>query len=312
MSVRMMKAWRIHGYGAADVLICDDVLVPEIGPDQVRIRTYAAGINPADWRTRNGHFSAIRPATFPLTLGLDVAGTVELAGPQVRGFRPGDRVIARAEGAFAEFVVAKAVDVAHAPNAIPLEHAAGIPVAAGTAWLVLFEAAAVRRGQTILILGASGGIGTFATQLAKRAGARIVGTTSARNVDFVRSLGADEVIDYQKGEFTSALAPVDTVVDLVGPTAQDTAWPLLREGGRFVSIVAPPDKQKAAHRNATPIFGRGPRPIDGDLLKEIVNLVDRQELRVVVETAFSFSKAPQAISLSESGRSRGKIVLTLP
>ncbi|MCZ3378172.1 zinc-binding dehydrogenase [Rhizobium sp. AG207R] len=128
----------------------------------------------------------------------------------------------------------------------------------------------------------------------------------------MRSLGADEVIDYQKGEFTSALAPVDTVVDLVGPTAQDTAWPLLREGGRFVSIVAPPDKQKAAHRNATPIFGRGPRPIDGDLLKEIVNLVDRQELRVVVETAFSFSKAPQAISLSESGRSRGKIVLTLP
>lgn len=157
MSVGMMKAWRIHGYGAADVLICDDVLVPEIGPDQVRIRTYAAGINPADWRTRNGHFSAIRPATFPLTLGLDVAGTVELAGPQVRGFRPGDRVIVRAEGAFAEFVVAKAVDVAHAPNAIPLEHAAGIPVAAGTAWLVLFEAAAVRRGQTILILGASGG-----------------------------------------------------------------------------------------------------------------------------------------------------------
>ncbi|MGK6317172.1 NADP-dependent oxidoreductase [Neorhizobium sp. DT-125] len=308
----MMKAWRIHGYGAPDVLVCDDMPVPEIGPDEVLIRTYAAGINPADWRTRNGQFSAMRPATFPLTLGLDVAGTVEAAGAQANGFRPGDKAIARAEGALAEFVVARAADVAHAPNSIPLEHAAGIPVAAGTAWLVLFDAAAIRRGQTVLILGASGGIGAFATQLAKRAGARVIGTTSARNADLVRSLGANEVVDYHQGELASALAPVDTVIDLVGPAAQEAAWPLLREGGRFVSIVAPPDKHKAAKGNATAIFGRGPRPIDGSLLKEIVDLVDRQELRVVVEAAFSFSKAPQAISLSESGRSRGKIILTLP
>jgi NADPH:quinone reductase-like Zn-dependent oxidoreductase len=312
MVVRMMKAWRIHGYGAPDVLVCDDVPVPDIGPDEVLIRTCAAGINPADWRTRNGQFSAMRPATFPLTLGLDVAGTVEAAGAQANGFRPGDKAIARAEGALAEFVVARAADVAHAPNSIPLEHAAGIPVAAGTAWLVLFDVAAIRRGQTILILGASGGIGAFATQLAKRAGARVIGTTSARNADLVRSLGANEVVDYHQGELASALAPVDTVIDLVGPAAQEAAWPLLREGGRFVSIVAPPDKHKAAEGNATAIFGRGPRPIDGSLLKEIVDLVDRQELRVVVEAAFSFSKAPQAISLSESGRSRGKIILTLP
>jgi NADPH:quinone reductase-like Zn-dependent oxidoreductase len=311
MSARKMKAWRIHSYGGPETLILDDAPIPEIGSDGVLIRTHAASINPADWRTRAGQFRTMRPATFPLTMGLDVAGIVEAVGRNVHNVHPGDKVIARAEGAFAEFVGVDSAYVAHAPRSIPLELAAGIPVAAGTAWLTLFDAAKIHRGQTLLILGALGGIGTFAVQLSRRAGVRVIGTTSAQNIDLVRSLGADQVFDYRGSSLAAPQIQVDTVIDLVGPAAQDQAWPLLRQGGRFISIVAPPDRQKAAESDAVVIFGRGPRPIDRELLKEIVDLVDRQELCVVVEAVLPFSKTPDAISLSESGRARGKILLTM-
>lgn len=283
--------------------------MPEIGTDEVLIKVRAAAINPADWRTRNGQFQAMRPMAFPAILGLDVSGTVEVVGAQVSRVKRRDAVIARAEGAFAEYVAVKSEDVALAPTTIPLVDAAGIPVAAGTAWLVLFDVVKSVEGQSILIHGASGGVGSFAVQFAKRAGAHVIATASAQNIELVRSLGATQVVDYRATDLASVGTKIDVVLDLVGREVQEASWPLLREGGLLVSIVSPPDNAAASHHKARTAFGRGNRRIDGALLEEIVRMVDEEKLRVVTHRTFPLSEARHAIELSEHRRAGGKIIL---
>jgi NADPH:quinone reductase-like Zn-dependent oxidoreductase len=302
-----MKAIRIHDYGEADALVYEDAPIPEPPPDGVLIKVHAAGVNPVDWKIRKGLMRAMRPLQFPAIMGSDIAGTIALAGPLVTRLKEGDRVIARVDGAYAEFAAAKTDAVAPAPSSIPLAHAAGIPIAAGTAWTVLFDAANVRAGQKVLIQGGSGGVGIFAVQLAKLAGAHVVATTSGPNVAMVKSLGADEVVDYRAVDVASNVKDVDLVVDCVGGETLKRSFGLLRKGGLLITIVAPPDEALAKQHGVTARFERG--NMNGIRLQEISGLIDAGKLKVVIEKELPLAEAKAAHQLSESGRARGKIIL---
>ena len=216
-------------------------------------------------------------------------------------------MIARVDGAYAEFAAAKTDAVAPAPTTIPLAHAAGIPIAAGTAWTVLFDAANVRAGQKVLIQGGSGGVGIFAVQLAKLAGAHVIATTSGPNVAMVKSLGADEVVDYRAVDVASTVKDVDLVVDCVGGETLKRSFGLLRKGGLLITIVAPPDEALAKQHGVTARFERG--NMNGIRLQEISGLIDAGKLKVVIEKELPLAQAKAAHELSESGRARGKIIL---
>ena len=237
-----MKAIRIHEYGGWDVLTYEDAPIPVFGSDEILIKVHSAGVNPIDWKTREGGLKDIRPYTMPVILGWDVAGIVESVGVLVTRFKIGDKVLEKLEsgrnGGYAEYVVTKSYDVAHAPKSISLEHAAGIPLACQTAWTALFDKANLQKGQSILIHAAAGGVGHFATQLAKAAGAKVIATASSSNVDLVKSLGADEVIDYKTEDFSSLVKNVDVVLDIIGGETRAKSWQCLRKGGILVSVVA--------------------------------------------------------------------------
>jgi NADPH:quinone reductase-like Zn-dependent oxidoreductase len=304
-----MKAVRIHEYGDANVLKYEDAPVPDIGPDGVLIRVRAAGVNPVDWKIRKGLMKAVRPLQFPAIVGADVAGTVERVGVLVTRFKPGDAVVARVEGAYAEFAAAKTDAVGPAPKGLSLAHAAGLPIAAGTAWTLLFEAARVAPGQKVLIHGGSGGVGTFAVQFAKLAGLYVIATTSAVNIALVRSLGADEVIDYRSDNFATKIKDVDLVLDNVGGETLKNSYAVVRKGGLLLSIAAPPDDELAKQHGITSRFERG--NINGIRLQEIAGLIDVGKLRVIVEKEFPLSEASFAHELSETGHVRGKIILNV-
>jgi NADPH:quinone reductase-like Zn-dependent oxidoreductase len=302
-----MKAIRIHDYGETDVLTYEDAPIPKPTPDGMLIKIHAAGVNPVDWKVRKGLMRTMRPLQFPAIMGSDIAGTVALAGPLVTRFKEGDRVIARVDGAYAEFAVAKTDAVAPAPKTIPLAHAAGIPIAAGTAWTVLLDAANVSAGQKVLIQGASGGVGIFAVQLAKLAGAHVIATTSGPNAAMVKSLGADEVVDYRAVDVASTVKDVDLVVDCVGGETLKRSFASLRKGGLLITIVSPPDEALAKQHGVTARFERG--NMNGVRLQEISGLIDAGKLKVVIEKELPLTEAKTAHALSESGRARGKIIL---
>ncbi len=240
-----MKAIRIHDYGEADVLTYEDAPMPKPTADGMLIKIHAAGVNPVDWKVRKGLMRTIRPLQFPAIMGSDIAGTVALVGPLVTRFKEGDQVIARVDGAYAEFAAAKTDAVAPAPKTIPLAQAAGIPIAAGTAWTVLFDAANTSAKQKVLIQGASGGVGIFAVQLAKLAGAHVIATTSGPNAAMVESLGAEEVVDYRSVDVAATVKDVDVVVDCVGGETLKRSFASLRKGGLLITIVSPPDEALA-------------------------------------------------------------------
>lgn len=304
-----MKAVRIHEYGNATVLKYEDAPVPDIGPDGVLIRVRAAGVNPVDWKIRKGLMKAVRPLQFPAVVGADVAGTVERVGALVTRLKPGDAVVARVEGAYAEFAAAKTDAVGPAPKSISLEHAAGLPIAAGTAWTVLFDAARLSSGQRVLIHGGAGGVGTFAVQLAKLAGLYVIATSSATNVRLVKSLGADEAIDYRSGDFAAKMKDVDFVLDSVGGDTLKSSYGVVRKGGLLLSIVSPPDEELAKQYGITARFERG--NINGTRLQELAGLIDVGKLQVIVEKEFPLSDAAYAHELSEAGHVRGKIILNV-
>lgn len=304
-----MKAVRIHEYGNATVLKYEDAPVPDIGPDGVLIRVRAAGVNPVDWKIRKGLMKAVRPLQFPAVVGADVAGTVERVGALVTRLKPGDAVVARVEGAYAEFAAAKTDAVGPAPKSISLEHAAGLPIAAGTAWTVLFDAARLSSGQRVLIHGGAGGVGTFAVQLAKLAGLYVIATSSAANVRLVKSLGADEAIDYRSGDFAAKMKDVDFVLDSVGGDTLKSSYGVVRKGGLLLSIVSPPDEELAKQYGITARFERG--NINGTRLQELAGLIDVGKLQVIVEKEFPLSDAAYAHELSEAGHVRGKIILNV-
>jgi NADPH:quinone reductase-like Zn-dependent oxidoreductase len=302
-----MKAIRIHDYGSADVLRFEDAPLPEIGPDEVLIKIHGAGVNPVDWKLRNGLMRQARPLRFPAILGADAAGTIERVGAVVSRFKPGDAVVARVDGAYAEFAAVKTDAVGRAPKSIPLAHVAALPIAAGTAWTVLFEVASLKPGARILIQGGAGGVGTFAIQLAKLAGFHVIATTSGPNRAMVESLGADQVIDYRAEDVARAVKDVDLVFDTVGGETLKQSFGLARKGGQLLSIVSPPDEAQAKAHGIDARFVRS--NITGTRLEEIGGLIDAGKIKVMIEREFPLSEAKEALALSETGRVRGKIVL---
>ena len=308
-STKTMKAVQIHEYGGIDKLVYEDTAVPVPAPDEVLIRVHAAGVNPVDWKIRQGHMATQAKHKLPLILGWDVAGTVVQSGSLVTTFNEGDRVFARLDimrnGAYAEYAVAKVCEVAHSPN-IPLNISAGVPLASQTAWSGLFEIGSLKPGQKILIHGASGGVGIFAIQLAKLAGAYVIGTTSNENVDFIKSLGADEVIDYKNEDFSKIVKNADMVFDTIGGETQAKSWQVIKKGGILVSTLQVDEKAAAKHEVIAKTFMV---VSNGARLQEIGKLIDKGTLRVVIDREFSLEEVKQAHQYSETGKARGKIIL---
>src|SRR5580765_5086610 len=240
-----MKAFILDRYGSADHVRAGDVPNPELREDDVLIEVHAAGVNLLDSKIRSGEFKRILPYRLPLILGHDVAGVVVRVGPRVRRFTPGDEVYARPAdgriGAFAEFIATKEDDVAIKPKALTMEEAASIPLVGLTAWQALIERASLKHGHKVLIHAGSGGVGTFAIQLAKHVGATVATTTSTANVDLVRSLGADIVIDYKKEDFSHVLRDYDVVLSSQDKATLEKSLRVLKPGGQLISISGPPD-----------------------------------------------------------------------
>jgi NADPH:quinone reductase-like Zn-dependent oxidoreductase len=306
-----MKTVCIYSYGGPEVLVYEDAPRPHPLAGEVRVRVHAAGINPVDWKIREGHLKEMLHHTLPLVLGWDVSGVVESLGSAVTRFKVGDEVFSRPDisrdGAYAEFIVIKESEVALKPHSIDHIHAAALPLAGLTAWQSLFDAGGLAAGQRVLIHAAAGGVGSLAVQLAKWKGAWVIGTASGRNHDFLRQLGVDQPVDYETVRFEEAVQPVDVVFDTMGGEVQARSWKVLKRGGILVSIVSPPSAESAVANGVRQAFVFT-QP-NAAQLAEIAKLVAAEKLKAIVETVLPLSDATRGQELSERGHTRGKIVL---
>lgn len=306
-----MKAVRIHEYGGPDVLRCEEAPQPSPGRGEVLIRVRAAGINPVDWKIREGKLKTLIRHRLPLIPGWDVSGDVESVGPDVSDFKVGDAVYSRPDisrnGAYAEYIAVRASEVAHKPQSLDHVHAAAVPLAGLTAWQALFDAAKLASGQRVMIHAAAGGVGHFAVQLAKWKGAYVIGTASSRNTDFLRSLGVDEVIDYTAMRFEEQVRDLDIVFDTVAGETERRSWQVLKRGGTLVSILNPLSKLKGLLHGvrAKFIFVQP----NARQLGELAHLIDEGRIKPVVETVLPLNEAREAQILSQRGHVRGKLVL---
>ena len=308
MSTSVMRAIRIHDYGGPEALVLEQAPCPEPQSGEVLVRILAAGVNPADWKMRLGMYKAFMPFTFPWTPGLDGAGIVEAVGANVTGWRSGQAVYGRIQGSYAEYAKAPASDVQPKPDILTFEQAASVPVGALTAWQAVIEIAEVQSGQRILVHGAAGGVGNYAVQFAKMRGAHVLGTASASNLDFIRSLGAEEAIDYNAAPFETVVRDLDVVIDTVGGDLPERSLRVIRRGGLLVSAAArmAPDFGKDQGVR-TPELGR-PGP---EKLAQINQLLESKQIRPAVGKVFALSEAKQAHELSQTGHGRGRIILRI-
>ncbi len=313
-----MKAIVINRFGGREVLQRIEVPKPEPGEGEVLVRVKAAGVNPVDWKIRAGYLKEFYPYKFPLILGWDLAGSVEQVGYSARRFRPGDDVYAYCrrpviqQGAYAEYIAIPESYLAMRPKTISAEEAGAIPLAALTAYQAVHDAAELKAGETILILGASGGVGSFAVQFSRIAGARVIGVASQKNHAYLRGLGAAETVDYAAGDFRSAvksLAPlgVDVVFDCFGAEALANGLDCVKPGGRAVSILVRDDKGQAAKTRVRHhyVFVEPNVPE----LDHIRQLVEAGKLKVHLSATFPLAEAAKAHEAMETGHTRGKIVL---
>ena len=311
-----MKAVRIHEFGGPEVLRFEEAPRPEPGRGEVLVRVRATGLNPVDAAMRSGRMAP--KGGMPKGVGLDFSGTIERVGPGVKGSMPGDEVYGRTAfgqpGAEAEFVVTRVEDIAAKPRSLDHVQAAALPTAALAAWQCLFESAGkptmdLQPGQTVLIHGAAGGVGSFAVQLAKWKGAQVIATAKADDFEYVRSLGADQLIDYTQQRFEDVSPKVDAVLDVVGGETQARSWQLIKPGGVLVSTVGiQTDEEARRGVRAVGIFAL----TDRRYLEEIAARVDEGVLKVPVTDVFPLSQARQAHERLRTTHTRGKIVLSLP
>jgi NADPH:quinone reductase-like Zn-dependent oxidoreductase len=311
-----MRAMVIDEWGGRDRIHEADVESAPTGPDMVRVRVRAAGVNPVDYKVRGGYMAQAYPAQFPLILGWDAAGVVDEVGPAVTAFRPGDEVYGYCRrhhlqfGTYAEYVVVPEEFLAHKPSSLSFEEAGAIPLAGLTAHQTL-EALGLRGGETLFVSGGSGGVGHFAIQLAVARGARVIATASERNLGFVRDLGA-EPIDYKATEDIPARVRelandgADAALDLFGGDDREEAFQSLRRGGRLASVARPPPEPREGHE-VHYVFVRP----DGDGLRYICELADAGKLRPHVEEVFPLERAADAHERIEDGHVRGKLVLSV-
>jgi NADPH:quinone reductase-like Zn-dependent oxidoreductase len=311
-----MKVVRIHRFGGPEVLALEDLPAPQPGEGEVLIAVRAASVNPVDYKIRQGGF--VPPDKLPMTLGRDVSGTIAKLGAKAGAgdgggvLREGDAVyamLAPDQGGYAEQVLARATDLAAKPSTLDHVHAAAVPLAALTAWQGLFDHGGLRDGQRVLIHGAAGGVGHFAVQFARAKGATVFATAAGKDLDFVRSLGADTAIDYQAQRFEEVARDIDLVLDLIAGETQQRSWSVLKPGGIIVSSLQKPDEAEARRRQA-----RGTNYVakpSGAQLVEIGRLIDAGQVRPVVSATLPLAEAARAQVRLEQEHLRGKVVLTI-
>jgi NADPH:quinone reductase-like Zn-dependent oxidoreductase len=299
-----MQAVVMHETGGPDVLRYEETDRPEPGEGEVLIKVHAASVNPADWKARRGFINKLLPAV----LGYDVSGTVETS--RADAFAEGDEVFgSSASGGYAEYSTASAEVIAKKPEGVSHEQAAAIPVAGLTAWQALFDGGGLASGQSALVAGAAGGVGHFAVQFAKVAGARVIGTGSSRNRDFVLGLGADEYVDYTQEDVGEAVSGADLAFDTVGGDTTASLLPAVREGGMLVTIAGAPPEEAARERGVrAELLVMSPK---SEQLTRIAELVASGEVRVEIAEAMPLTDVKRAHELSESGHVRGKLVLSV-
>jgi NADPH:quinone reductase-like Zn-dependent oxidoreductase len=309
-----MKAIRIHNYGGLDVLKYEDAPRPKPQASEVLVRVHAAGVNPIDWKVREGEMKDFWPHKFPLILGWDLSGVVEKLGtsPAAAGrFKIGDEVYSlpgpTRDGAYADYIVVREVELALKPKSLHHIRAAAVPLAALTAWQSLFDTAQLQPGQRVLIHAGSGGVGHFAVQLAKWRGAYVFATASTKNQDLLSKLGVDEPIDHTQARFEDIARKIDVVLDTLGDETQERSWSVLKKGGVLVSLVQPPSEEKAKELGLRATM-LGAQP-NGAQLAEIAKIIDSGKLAPVINRILPLIEARRAHQLSQSGHARGKIVL---
>ncbi len=307
----MMKAIVVHAYGGPEVLKYEDVPRPEPKADQMLVKVIAAAVNPVDGGIRSGKYADYFHTTLPLTPGYDIAGVVEKTGAKITKFKSGDPVYAyiglRDGGGYAEFALATEEEASPKPKALNFEQAAAVPLVAMTAWQALIDTAKLSAGQTVLIHGGSGGVGSMAIQIAKARGAKVLATASTENQDLLKQLGADVAIDYKKTKFEEAAKDVDVVLDSVGGDTLARSYSVVKKGGFIVSLVAQPDQtQLDAHGiRGAPIDVKP----DAKELAEITKLIEEKKIVPVVSTVLPLSEAAKAQEQVATRHTRGKIVL---
>jgi alcohol dehydrogenase len=329
-----MKAFILDSYGDK-ALRAGELAEPEVREDDVLVQVHAAGVNLLDSKLRTGEFKLILPYRAPFVLGHDVAGVIVRVGARVKQFKPGDEVYARPAdhriGTFAELMAVQERDLALKPKNLTMEEASSIPLVGLTAWQALVECGRLQRGQKVFIQAGSGGVGTFAIQLAKHLGATVATTTSAANIDLVRSLGADVIVDYKKDDFEAKLSGYDLVLHSQDAKALDKSLRVLRAGGRLISISGPPDpdfakaieapwfvklfarllslsaRRKAKRLNVA--FSFLFMKASGAQLREIAALLETGAIRPVVDKVFPFQATNEALAYVETGRAKGKVVI---
>ena len=303
----------VHEYGGPEVLKYEDVPRPEPKEDQILVRVIAAGVNPVDGMIRSGMFAKYEKAVFPAILGADIAGVVEKVGSKITKFKAGDPVFAYASlktsGGYAEYALTTEHEVAPKPKSLTYVEAAAVPVVALTAWQALIDTAKLSAGQTVLIHGGSGGVGTFSIQIAKARGAKVIATASTANQDLLKELGADTAIDYTKQKFEDIAQHVDVVLDSVGKDTLARSYGVVKKGGYIVSLVARIDQAELDEHG---IHGASlsVEP-NSDELTEIGRLIDEKKIKVIVSQTFSLPEAAKAQEQVATGHTRGKIVLKI-
>jgi alcohol dehydrogenase len=330
-----MQAFIVERYGKKSALKQTDMPTPELRDDEVLVQVHAAGVNLIDSKVRDGEFKLILPYRTPFVLGHDVAGVVTRVGSRVRQFKVGDEVYSRPDdfriGTFAEFVAVKESSLALKPKNLSMEEAASIPLVGLTVWQALVEKAKLKKGQKVFIQAGSGGVGTFAIQLAKHLGATVATTTSTGNVAWVKDLGADVVIDYKKDDFEKVLSGYDVVLNSQDGKALAKSLNVLKPGGKLVTISGPADPAFAEEikapwfvKQVIGLLSMGTRRMakrlgvdfsflfmkaNGSQLKQITSLIETGVIRPVVDKVFPFASTNEALAYVESGRAKGKVVI---
>jgi NADPH:quinone reductase-like Zn-dependent oxidoreductase len=306
-----MKAIMIHEFGGPEVLQLEDIEVPRPKADEVLIRVYASSVNPVDQKIVAGEAAGRFPTQFPLTIGWDVSGVIEQAGNQVRNFSIGDEVYGRPSptqnGAFAEYLVIKAGEIALKPKSIDHLQAAAVPLAGLTAWQGLFKFGQLEKGQKVLIHGASGGVGSFALQFAQWKGADVIGTASADNLNFIKQMGANQAIDHDNERFEDLVQDADLVFDLIGGETQQRSLAVIKPGGRLITTVVPAFKEQAKEKHIQ-LEGFTAQSYAADL-EQIAGLIDNCFVSPVVSAVLSLEDARKAEELNGKHHNRGKVVI---
>jgi NADPH:quinone reductase-like Zn-dependent oxidoreductase len=318
-----MKAIRIHEFGGPEVMKLVDIERPVAAADEILIKVYASGVNPVDWVVRQGGNEFLRPLlTLPLTLGWDAAGVVEDIGSNVTGFKPGDAVYGipnfpGTQGSYAEYMPAKASQFALKPKTINFNEAAGVPLAGLTAWTGIFEHGKLQAGQRILILGASGGVGSFAVQFAKAIGAYVIGVASTPNLDYMKELGADDVIDYKTQKFEDILEEIDLVFD-ASPHRDNAermrAVKVLKQRGILVSTNVDFPFNDEVNQALNQKGAKGELDVvqlRQDWLQEIASLIDEGKVKIAISKIYPLDEVAEAHRESETWHVRGKLILEI-